>query len=478
MLNTVLNNLLNKPLKHKLLKQNPLTKAIVFALFGGLTISTLTACGSSDDRANAAANQAHHHDHDHHHEHDDKVDAEVAQGRLFIADHDNNKAYVYSLAQNKIIQTLDDTGHIDTLQTSPQGKYALALNREDNKVSFYHSGLRVEDHGDHSHNYANEVRKVLLQLNYATPNHYQIHGKQAGLFFDGKGEKGNPVDKFVEPAGFALITDSDIDAGKLPYQKLTPNMHGTAEAQGDYVITTARLESTGSSLADRVVVYQQHHDHYHKHQDLPTACPSLHGSGSAGDYSVFACGDGVVSVHKVGDKFTSEKLPNPMSIANAQCQRPNRPASPARIGSFATSPHHEFLVGTACGQPHLINPTTKAFTPITWTSDASRKVLSYEFDSSGNYLLLLDDLGKVTILDVAQNFKPIKTLDVIANSVADGGHGGPALVVNPNSDNVYVLDASKKQIVVIDPKTASLKPAIGLNFTPSEITWFGVKKEK
>ncbi|WP_227431140.1 hypothetical protein [Psychrobacter sp. I-STPA6b] len=455
------------------LTKHPLTKAIAFALFGGLTISTLTACGSSEDRANATVD----HHHDHHHHHDEGVDAEVAQGRLLITDHDSDTAYVYSIAQNKIIQTFGNAGHIDALQTSPEGKYALALNRQDNLVNFYHSGLRVEDHGDHDHAYAGEVRKMLTSLPYFTPNHYQTHGTQAGLFFDGKGEQGNPVDKYIKPAGFVLVTDEGIDKGKLPYQKLTPNMHGTAEAQGEYIITTARLESTGSPLADRVVVYQQHNDHYHKHQELPTACPSLHGSGSAGDYSVFACGDGVVSVHKVDNEFTSEKLLNPASISNNQCQRPGRPAYPSRIGSFATSPHHEFLVGTACGQPHLINPVTKEFSAITWTTDKERKVLSYEFDSTGNYLLLLDDLGKVTILDVAQNFKPIKTLDVISDGVKDGGHGGPKLVVNPNSNNVYVLNAGKKQIAIIDPKSASLKPAIDLEFTPSELTWFGVIKK-
>lgn len=453
-------------------RKNPLTNAVTLALLAGLTVSPLSGCGSSEDRANATSG----HDH-HHHHHDPEVAAEIAQGRLLIADQDSDTAYVYSLAQNKIIQTFANAGHIDALQTSPQGKYALSLDRKNNQVNFYHSGLRVEDHGDHDHAYAGDVRKVLLQLNYATPNHYQTHGTQAGLFFDGKGEQGNPVDQFKQQAGFVLVTDEDIDAGKLPYQKLNSNMHGTAEAQGEYVITTARLNTVGSPLADSLVVYHQHHDHYHKHQDLTTACPSLHGSGSAGDYSVFACSDGVVSVHKVGDEFSSEKLPNPMSIANTLCQRPSRPASPSRIGSFATSPHHEFLVGTACGQPHLINPTTKAFTSITWTTDKNRKVLSYEFDRSGNYLLLLDDLGKVTILDVAQNFKPIKTLDVITDGVADGGHGGPTLVINPNSDDVYVLNTAKKQIAVIDPKAATLKATIDLAFTPSELTWFGVIKK-
>ena len=457
----------------KTLLNQAITQAIAVALFGGLTISTLTACGSSEDRANATVE--HHH---HHHHHDEGVDAEVAQGRLLIADHDSETVYIYSLAQNKIIQTFDGAGHVDALQTSPQGKYALALNRQNNQVNFYHSGLRVEDHGDHDHAYAGEVRKVLLQLNYATPNHYQTHGTQAGLFFDGKGEQGNPVDQFKQQAGFVLVTDEDIDAGKLPYQKLNTNMHGTAEAQGEYVITTARLNTVGSPLADSLVVYHQHHDHYHKHQDLTTACPSLHGSGSAGDYSVFACSDGVVSVHKTGNEFSSEKLLNPASISNNQCQRPGRPAYPSRIGSFATSAQHEFLVGTACGQPHLVNPVTKDFSAITWTTDQQRKVLSYEFDSTGNYLLLLDDLGKVTILDVAQNFKPIQTLDVIDTGVKDGGHGGPKLIVNPNSNDVYVLNAAKKQIAVIDPKAATLKHAIDLEFTPSEVTWFGYKKSK
>ena len=119
------------------LKQTTLTKAIAFALFGGLSLGMLSGCGSSDDRANATSGHEHHdhegHDHEgHDHHHDAGVDAEIAQGRLLIADHDNHKAYVYSLTQNKVIQTIDNVGHIDTLQTSPQGKYVLSLDRENN----------------------------------------------------------------------------------------------------------------------------------------------------------------------------------------------------------------------------------------------------------------------------------------------------------------------------------------------------------
>lgn len=440
----------------------------------GLATLSLMACGSPEDRERATTENPHQHQHK-------PVGGMgeiaklniISQGRLLVSDHDSNKAYVYGLQENKVLQTLELSGSADGLQTSPQGKYALVLDRHNGVVTFFDSGLSLIDHGDHHHAFVNPVQKMPLVLNYATPNHYQIHGQQAGLFFDGEGKKGDSGNTSISPARFAVITDQDIKRRSIMTQVLNTNMHGTAEVRGEYVISTNRLSTTGSTLADTLVLFHQHGDHFHQEKTFTQKCPSLHGSGSVKDYSVFACADGVVSIKQEGNQFTEQKIPNPDSIANSMCKRPNRPASPSRIGSFATHPSHQFLVGTACGQPYIVNPNENSMTKITWTTDSSRKVLSYDFDTTGNYLLLLDDAGKVFILDVQQNFKVIKVLDVIPEGVADGGHGGQKFINNPNTHLTYLIHPSQKQIAVIDLKTKSLNQPIQLDFTPSNLTWFG-----
>ena len=109
-----------------------------------------------------------------------------------------------------MIQNFDLTGQADALQTSPNGNYVLVFDRVNQGVNFYHSGLEIENHGDHDHPYVRDVNKMPLQLNYARPVHYQTYGEQAGLFFDGLGATGNPIENPTQAAGFALVTDTAL----------------------------------------------------------------------------------------------------------------------------------------------------------------------------------------------------------------------------------------------------------------------------
>ena len=84
----------------------------------------------------------------------------------------------------------------------------------------------------------------------------------------------------------------------------------------------------------------------------------LHGSGSVTDYSVFACSDGVLSVKQTEDTFSAEKITYPISLTNMQC---DGTSSPARIGSFITNHHHDYVIGTACGQPYHVDPISKKY---------------------------------------------------------------------------------------------------------------------
>lgn len=442
---------------------NTLSRAIALAFSTLLAVSALSGCGSSEDRKTPTINS----------EHNDEsaVSTEMEQGRLFITAKEGNQAYVYSLAQNKVIQTLPLTGQADAVKSSPNHHYALVMDRDNNAVNFYHSGLEIEDHGDHLHPYARDAAKMPLQLNYTRPVHFQTFGEQAALFFDGLGATGNPIENPEQAAGFALVTDTAIANGTLPYQKLNTNMHGTAEPRGDYVISTGRYDTVGSSLADTLSVFKQHDNHYHLSQTFDTKCMELHGSGSMIDYSVFACSDGVLSIKQTGDTFSAEKIAYPSSLTNIQCDGTS--SSPARIGSFITNHHHNYAIGSACGQPYRVDPISKNMTPIVWTTDSSRRVVSYDFDAHGEHLMLLDDTGKLYILDVAQNYKQTAVLNIFPNGLEDKTI--PSFIVSPNTQMVYMMDDSNQQIIEIDADDGEIESKITLSFTPSHVTWFGVK---
>lgn len=456
-------------------------KALAMTLLASAMMVLLSGCGASDDRKEAAFpphDHDHSHDHDHGHGTDDSVTAEISNGRLLIAEKGSNHAYVYSLAQQKVIQTLTLAANADALQTSPEGNYALVLDRSQQLVNFYHSGLEIEDHGDHNHPYARDVSKMPLQLSYPRPVHYQVFGSQAGLFFDGIGAAGNPIANPKQSAGFALVTDADIAKGKLAYQALNTNMHGSSEPRGDYMISTGRYDTVGSPLADTVAVFERHNDHYHLTQQFSEKCSGLHGSSSTADHTVFACSDGLLKVTQSQNTFSAEKLPYPVSLSQTQCKRDDGSLGAARIGSFAKNPDRQSLVGTACGQPYHIDPARKAITPIIWSTDASRQVLSYDFDTSGKTLMLLDSLGELHLLDVAQNYKELAKIALFAKGLENTGHGGPSLIQSPNTNHVYIMDSDGKQIFDIDLTTKSLAETLKLGFTPSQMTWFGLKTKK
>lgn len=459
--------------RHPRLKQS--TALILTTLF---SVSVLTGCGSSDDRkVSTIGHDDHEEGHDHDHDVDDSVNAEVKNGRLLISDKESNKAYVYSISQNKVIQTIELQAKADALVSSSSGNYALVLDRTNNMVNFYDSGIVIEDHGDHAHPYARDVSKLPLQLNYNKPVHYQKFGQQSAIFFDGVGAADNPIENPQQAAGFALVSDKDIATGKLAYHQLNTNMHGTAEPRGEFVISTGRFDTVGSPLPDTVSVFHRHDDHFHLDKTFATKCAGLHGSGSVTDYSVFACTDGLLSVKQSGTEFSAEKIMYPASIANTQCIGHGGKPTEARIGSFAIHPDHDYLIGTACGQPYKVNPDGKEITPIIWTTDSTSRVVSYKFDADGKHLMLLDNSGKLHILDVAQNYKITATLNLFPAGISEYGHGGPALVINPNNEMVHIVDAANKQLMTVDPEAGKISSSIKLDFTPSEIAWFGVKNE-
>lgn len=63
-----------------------------------------------------------------------------------------------------MIQNFDLTGQADALQTSPNGNYVLVFDRVNQGVNFYHSGLEIENHGDHDHPYVRDVNKMPLHI--------------------------------------------------------------------------------------------------------------------------------------------------------------------------------------------------------------------------------------------------------------------------------------------------------------------------
>ncbi len=73
-------------------------------------------------------------------------------GRLLSAA-GSNQVYVYDIQQQKQLASFDSKLPIQAIYSSPGQRYAVLMQRNDNKVSFVDGGLWQEDHGDHLHDY-------------------------------------------------------------------------------------------------------------------------------------------------------------------------------------------------------------------------------------------------------------------------------------------------------------------------------------
>ncbi|WP_217694033.1 hypothetical protein [Vreelandella aquamarina] len=76
-------------------------------------------------------------------------------------------------------------GEAPRLYASPGNRYAVAIQRGEDLVSFVDGGLYTEDHGDHMHDYAETPSMLSLTLNDHKPTHYSAGESQGVVFFDG-----------------------------------------------------------------------------------------------------------------------------------------------------------------------------------------------------------------------------------------------------------------------------------------------------
>ncbi len=105
-------------------------------------LATLASCGGGGGGDNNAHNNT-------------KIDS---NGRLVVTEKSSKTAHVYEL--NSAI-TLEARYALEyepsAIYTSPQGRYAVLMQREKNQVQFLDGGVWQENHGDHLHDYQKAV---------------------------------------------------------------------------------------------------------------------------------------------------------------------------------------------------------------------------------------------------------------------------------------------------------------------------------
>jgi len=417
-----------------------------FSLTGAalLAASVLLAACNNDTGSTPLPGGEDEHDHDH--------GAESA-GRLVFthADGANSRVYVHDLESQSILADFALVHPATAVHGSPEHRYAVIVQRDNDQVEFLDNG--IHRHDDHIHEDAPAM--LPFTLSGVRPTHYRTHGEQAAVFFDG--DSGNAV-----LSQFHLLSDESLESGgTLAHQTLDTAHHGIAEPL-DGLVLASHAAASGDS-PDSITVFSRHGDHFHGEGELATACPGLHGGATSGLYSVFGCSDGVLVAELHGDHFHDNKV-----------------AVPERIATIRAHPDVAELAGFSHPENNLfvIDPEAGSATPVDWRDGAVDGggdpvgALAQTFDAHGEHLLILDSEGALHVLKTA-DWSHRGSVAILDTVPASGPAPAPALAVSGAGDQAFVSDPAAPAIHILDLEALSLE-TVPLSFPPTGLAWTGV----
>lgn len=428
-----------------------LTLLIIATFLGG--------CGGSDtkivERDPIPIEDDHDHDDDDDHDHDE----EPSLGRLLISTKDQAKVSVIDINEKTVLHEVNVSEAPAALYASPNNRYGFVVQRTADRVDVIDGGLWQEDHGDHLHDYQQTPVQMLFSTNKARPTHFTGTDKQSVIFFDGNAATATPASVGV----FSEADIADNTAGTV--LEYTTHMHGAAQGRGDYLVSTVRDPATTSTLPDRVAVYHAHNGYFVDESIFSETCPGLHGSAQNETQITFGCTDGVLVITQTGETFTASKIANPASFTGT-----------TRIGTLVGDHAVEEFVGIAAGQFFAVNTSTNNIIAINW-ADASvtpaATAIAYNFAEDGEFFVILDNQGKLTILNTADWSVKGRVQAITSNITALPAGSKFELALTP-SHHAYVSDPIANQIKQIDLDEAEVTDTIQLDFVPNKITWLGV----
>lgn len=432
-----------------------------------ISASLLSACGDSTTNIVEKDPIPVEDDHDHDH-------AEISTaGRLAISAKDANLVSVYELQDGSLLDTFAVADVPSALAASPAKRYALAVQRTSDRVEFIDGGLFQEDHVDHLHDYQQAPALTSFILSDSRPTHITATDSQLAVFFDGDAASSTP-------AAVAVITEADItsDSNGYPVLNYTVNMHGAAQARGDYLISTIRDADSATTLPDKVALYEQHGDHYHEELVFDALCPGLHGSAQNEHFIGFGCTDGVLLIEQDGTGFTATKLANSADFTDSM-----------RIGTLVGTAHAEHFVGFAGASAFAIHAHDAEMELIDWQAAEGEVLTGYGFADSGSKFVLLDNQGYLTILnyhghqhdgaDAAEAEEPafefaakVQLTTADAATMPEGSRF--ELAISASDDKVYVINPIDSSLLTVDTADGEVVASQQLNFVPHKLVWLGI----
>jgi hypothetical protein len=387
-------------------------------------------------------------------------------GRLAVSEFDKAALRIHDLDSGLAENTVTITGAAAAVYASPNGRYAVTVQRSQNAVQFVDGGIWQEDHVDHLHDYKQASKLMPWTLSGAQPTHYDVQkGVQAAIFMDGNATTTPP-----QNAAVRLITDASIAKGITEAaMELPAPLHGLAEPVGSTLLAAHRQADASDTLPTHLRAYKRSGANYEFQRQLSTRCNGMHGSYSAGQYTAAGCIGGVLLV-----KHTDA---GPIDT---------RVETPIRIGTIAG--HHkqadQFIgVGNDGVAP---SQTTRFFSidananavtemvPEGWATGTLRR--AHGFDRSGLKFYILDSQGNLYVMQrTANSWATIARLSqVIATMPTAAPY--PVIATNGALDEVYLTDPTTQELITVNSANQTVKGRTTLGFKPASMAWLGISR--
>lgn len=302
------------------------------------------------------------------------------------------------------------------------------------------------------------------------------------------------------------------------------------EPRGDSLVVVYNSESSAGA-ADQVEIYHYHEEEgeqpaYEKEDTLSATCSNVQASFSLEHASVFACADGVLVVSEEEHEEEQGKDAPLMATALDKVAVVEKAeehehelvakkiASNRAIDSFTASAHGHVLGAWSGNTLYVIDlehedehkeeasrralaevaESADELEAIDWDGNASSEAtkVAAAVVAAAEAVVVLDNTGNLHVLTAHEEHDEAGEKKLAQAESADEHeeHGyeysgvianvlsNPAanvqMVASPTSDEVFVLDAANKQVVVVHVGEKEIHERINLEFAPAHIAWVGV----
>lgn len=348
--------------------------------------------------------------------------------RLVFVDAKTPSAQVLEVQEKKTIASFTVPGPAAGIYATSGQHHAVLIHRNENRVTFIHSGLRLLDHGNHQ-DLIKTLPHVLQTLNVGRqPTHFFSHEDQMVIFNDQDGTN-------------VLLNESQLGLS-LDYQTVPAEIpdHGAPALLGKHLlIGYLKLNRVDAFDLESQKVVQQ----------FPN-CPALHGETRLNNTVAFGCSDGVLLISESKGQLSSQKISNPAGTPEG-----------TRVGTVLSHPKASTFFGNWGKGVVRIDPIN-GLKPIALGSN----YIKGNFSADGNLVLVLTADGVLhEILPEGTVQRQTRVVTPVDLTVA--GAPRPSFAVHGHW--AFITDPSVGEIVQFDVQTGQVTERFKVGGTPTGI---------